>query len=294
MTYPQELRENTNLSDSLYPVNLFRNVCQTGEIGRTALYLHWHEHFEIIYVAEGSAFFHIDRQQYEATPGTILIVPSSGLHVGYAATEEQITYWSLVFNRSLLDSPFHDPIHERYLSPYLEGTLRFPAKLDGGEELRPILDIILSVIQEYEQKERAYELVVKAKIHLLFTYLSRHFHPSRGNEISNSLDKRMERFKTLILYIQKNYNEKLSLVEAARMVNLTPFHFCAVFKAATGRTYVDYVNRMRMDIAERFLRNGETVTETASKVGIGNLNYFTKLFKQIKGLTPSQVKKLNP
>ncbi|XEC94792.1 AraC family transcriptional regulator [Paenibacillus tarimensis] len=293
MTYPQELRENTNLSDSLYPVNLFRNVCPAGEIGRTALYLHWHEHFEIIYVAEGSAFFHIDREQYEATSGTILIVPSSGLHVGYAATEEQITYWSLVFNRSLLDSSFHDPIHERYLSPYLEGTLRFPAKLDSGEELRPVLDIILSVIYEYEQKERAYELIVKAKIHLLFTYLSRHYHPSRGNEISHSLDKRMERFKTLILYIQKNYNEKLSLVEAARMVNLTPFHFCAVFKAATGRTYVDYVNRLRMDIAERLLRDGETVTETASKVGYGNLNYFTKLFKQIKGMTPSQVKKLN-
>jgi len=75
------------------------------------------------------------------------------------------------------------------------------------------------------------------------------------------------------------------------MVNLTPYHFCNVFKAATGRTFVDYVNRYRMDIAERLLKEGATVTEAAAKVGYDNLNYFTKTFKRIKGVTPSEMKK---
>ncbi|GBG05668.1 hypothetical protein PAT3040_00152 [Paenibacillus agaridevorans] len=291
MTYPMELRENTNLSDSLYPVNMFRNFSPSGEAGRTVLYLHWHEHFEIIYMAEGSACFHIDRQQYEARPGTLLIVPSGGLHVGYAATDCQIQYWSLVFNRSLLESPFQDPLHERYVSPYLDGSLRFPVQLDDGEGVRPIVEIFRGMIKEFERKERAYELVVKAQVHLLFSLLSRYCYPLSSNDSPALLDKRMERFKSLILYIQTHYAEKLPLSEAARMVNLTPYHFCNVFKAATGRTYVDFVNRLRMDMAERQLREGANVTETASRVGFGNLNYFSKLFKQIKGVSPSEVRK---
>jgi len=260
-------------------------------MGRTALYLHWHDHFELIYMTAGEATFYIDRQQYEVFPGDLLIVPSGALHVGYASTEEQIEYLALVFNRSLLESPFQDPVHERYLAPYLEGELRFPVDIHGFADQQRMKDILHSIIDEYERKAPAYELVVKSQVHLLFTLLARAYAPIHQEEIGIAVDRRMERIKDALLYIQSHYHEKLSLKEAARMVNLTTYHFCNVFKSATGRTFVEYVNRYRMDMAERLLREGATVTEAAGKVGYGNLNYFTRLYKQIKGITPSETKK---
>lgn len=291
MTYPLELRENTYLSGGYYPVNLFRNVCAPGPNGRTALYLHWHEHFEIIYVVSGTVSFYIDRQRYDASAGELLFVPSGGLHVGYCTTEERVEYWALVFNRSLLDGPYGDAIHDRYLAPFLDGKLRFPVKPDRSERLEPVRELLRSIKDEFEQKPLAYELAVKAKVYLLFTLLARDCFPERENDLAVPADKRMERFKTLLLHIQKHLDRKLTLAEAARMMNLTPYHFCSVFKAATGRTFVDYVNRLRMDEAEKLLLGGATVTEAAGRVGCGSLNYFTKLYKQIKGTTPSATKR---
>lgn len=292
MTYPSELKESTNLSDNLYPVNLFHNVCPSGEIGRTALYMHWHDHFEIIYMTSGEASFHIDQKRYDASPGDLLIVPGGGLHVGYASTREQVEYWSLVFNRSLLVSPVQDPVHDHYLKPYLEGHLQFPVKLEGHHaDVERIHQLMRSIIDEYERKEPAYELVIKSKVHLIFTLLSRIHGPAQREESAQQTYRRMDRIKEALLYIQNHYDQKMTLTEAAQMVNLTPYHFCHVFKAATGRTFVEYVNRYRMDIAHQLLQEGMTVTEAAQKVGCGNLNYFTKLFKKIKGFTPSEAKK---
>ncbi|WP_461671303.1 AraC family ligand binding domain-containing protein, partial [Mycobacterium tuberculosis] len=152
MIHPIELRENTFLIDNHYPLNLFLNRCNVGEIGRTALYLHWHDHFEFIYMAAGNVIFHIDGQQYDASPGDILIVPSGVLHVGYAASNEEIQYWALVFNRSLLEGAASDPIHGRYLTPYLQGKIRFPAKINDSSLLDPIRDIFNDIISEFEER----------------------------------------------------------------------------------------------------------------------------------------------
>ena len=66
-----------------------------------------------------------------------------------------------------------------------------------------------------------------------------------------------------------------------------------MFKRLTGRTFVDYVNLTRMNEAERPLRERTlTITEIAGIVGRGNPNYFTKLYKQYKGMTPSQARLL--
>lgn len=293
MTYPVELREDTKLPNGPYPVNLFRNVSPSGAADRNVLFLHWHDHFELICMAAGKAVFHIDSQPFETLPGDLLIVPSGGLHVGYAVSEEPVEYWSLVFNRSLLGDPDGDPIHERYLSPYLDGKLRFPVRLDKRAAEYPTYQAIVGRIrEEFDRRSPAYELVVKAELLLLFSLLSRSCLPEHGTDAVNVSNRRIERFKSLILHIQTHYREPLTVSEAARMVHLNPYYFCKAFKSATGRTFVDFVNRCRMDEAERLLSGGGmTVTEAAERVGCGNLNYFTRLYKQIKGMTPSEARR---
>lgn len=76
MSYPNDLKEYPQLEGSTYPFRLFFNECRHAKIGQNILFLHWHEHFEIIIMQAGSAIFHIDSKPYELHPGEVLFVPS--------------------------------------------------------------------------------------------------------------------------------------------------------------------------------------------------------------------------
>lgn len=292
MTYPQDLMEKTPLWDSSYPIRFYRNRPQTAAKDDNILYLHWHEHFEIIDMQVGKAIFHIDSRPYEANAGDLLFVPAGALHVGYNAADEAIEYVAVVFNASLLRVMHPDPVHERYILPFLDGRVPLPAKLLAEDELTaPYRKLIRESTTEFEHKNAAYELVIKHNFQLLFALLSRQFLPEKFID-KPAPARHSESFKPLIRHIESHIAEPLSVEQAARMVNLNPYHFCKTFKKLTGRTFVDYVNWLRINEADRLLRETEcTVTEIAERIGCGNANYFTKLYKKYKSFPPSDVRR---
>lgn len=292
VTYPKELREITSLEEKTYPFQLFINSCPNAKINQNILYMHWHEHFEIIMMIDGSAIFHIDSQPYEVNPGEVLIVPAGGLHVGYSLIEGDLQYMSIVFNGSLFNDWVHDPVHAKFVAPYVEGRLQYPVKLDMQGDRAVHYSLLEQIVQEYKTKNPAYQLITKSYLHLLFTLLARDCLPQQlANKPKEHYSMNRERFKPLLKHLENNYADKISIEQAAKHVNLNPYHFCKMFKKLTGRTFVEYVNVFRINEAERLLMQSDlTVTEIAGKVGCDNPNYFTKLFKQYKGMTPSQLR----
>lgn len=295
MTYPKELKEYPKLEEKTYPFRLFFNQSRDAKPEQNILFLHWHEHFEIIVMREGRAIFHVDSKPYEAGPGDVIMVPSGGLHVGYSLYSGDISYVSIVFHASLFKDRNQDSQHEQFVAPYLSNLYQFPVMpaVQNPEcaSYYPLLD---RIINEVEAKEPAFQLVIKNQLHLFFTLLSRVFPPQQMNDRQQSERHSVnrERFKPLLEYLETHIDQKMSIESAARFVNLNAFHFCKTFKKLTGRTFIDYVNLCRMDEAERLLREtGLSITEISGRVGCDNPNYFTKLYKQYKGQTPSGVRK---
>lgn len=294
MTYPKELREHTRLDEKTHPVQFFFNRCPSAKLGQQILFLHWHEHFEIILMQQGTGVFHIDSQPYEAGPGDVLIVPAGGLHVGYSACEDDIAYLSIVFNSALFQQWVHDPHHAQYVLPYLEGRIQFPVK---PAALDPAVtrhyDLLEQAAAEFAAKAPGYLLLVKAQLHMLFVHLSRAFLPLQLPEHrARPFIHNRERFKSLILDIETRFADKHSAVDAARAVNMSLHHFCKMFKKLTGRTFIEYVHVCKVNEAERLLLETDmTMTEIAERIGCDNPNYFTKLFKQYKGIAPSYLRK---
>ncbi|MEK3883994.1 AraC family transcriptional regulator [Paenibacillus sp. PL2-23] len=294
MTYPKELREATRLSEKSYPYMFFFNRHKGVKIGQSILFLHWHEHFEIIVMRQGSAIFHIDSQPYEAEPGDVLLVPAGGLHVGYSTCDGVVAFISIVFNGALFNDWVHDAIHAKYVSPYLEGRVQFPVKpLVHEPSCLEHFRLLDQAIAEFKAGQPAYQLVIKSQLHMLVTLLARTFLPKQLPERASSryIENR-ERFKSLIQYVEARFAERITIEDAAKRLNLNPHHFCKMFKKLTGRTFIEYVNLCRMNEAERLLLDGTlTITEVAGRVGCDNPNYFTRLFKNYKGVTPSQFRK---
>ncbi|MNO89028.1 Bifunctional transcriptional activator/DNA repair enzyme AdaA [compost metagenome] len=289
-----ELWENTILEHKLYPIQLFQNQCNNSKSNDCILYLHWHEHFEIIVMRKGRALFHIDSRPYVVETGDVVIIPGGSLHVGYSLGDEDICYDCIVLNASLFNDWIPDPIHAQYVAPYLDGRLRFPVKpTDHNETCIRYYPLLDEAIAELVAKHPAYQLVVKSKLHVLFTLLSRMFMPHQmADKPAEMYFPNHERFKLLIQRLECNFSEKMTVEQAAKQVNLNPYYFCKLFKRLTGRTYIEFVNVCRMNEAKRLLMESNySITEIASKVGCENPNYFTKLYKQYMGMTPSQCRR---
>lgn len=88
--------------------------------------------------------------------------------------------------------------------------------------------------------------------------------------------------------IRERFAEHLTLPEAARAVNASTRYFCKVFKDATGMTFIEYLNRVRVEKAQHLLRNPNLrVSEVAFEVGFESLSQFNRTFKRLTGQTPT-------
>jgi len=90
-------------------------------------------------------------------------------------------------------------------------------------------------------------------------------------------------------YIEEHQNEDLSLGQVAKAVNTSTFHFCKMFRKATGLTFTDYVSRARIEKAKNLLLNPNLrVSEIAYQVGFQSLTHFNRVFKKVSGQSPSR------
>lgn len=104
-----------------------------------------------------------------------------------------------------------------------------------------------------------------------------------------TVDPEISRF---LDWLEIHVDQTISLEEAAGRCALGKSQFCSLFKKATGETFVNYVNRMKMRKALILLENGALqVQEVAMKIGISDLSYFSRLFKKYHGISPSDVRK---
>jgi AraC-like DNA-binding protein len=85
------------------------------------------------------------------------------------------------------------------------------------------------------------------------------------------------------------YQDKLSLEQAAREACLSPFHFHRLFTSAFGETPHEFLTQRRLALAKRLLAAGEmSVTEVCFEVGYSSLGSFSQKFHTLAGRSPSE------
>lgn len=93
-------------------------------------------------------------------------------------------------------------------------------------------------------------------------------------------------------YIREHYMNNVALKDVAQNIGVTPGYLSTLFTQNTEYSFIDYLNRVRVDHACNYLHNSALKTyEVAHKVGFKDEKYFTKVFKKIKGISPSQYRK---
>lgn len=105
--------------------------------------------------------------------------------------------------------------------------------------------------------------------------------------LEEPLNKRVEN------YIHNHLEEKITLADLINTFHVGKTTLCSTVKAKSGITVSELIRRIRIEEAKNLLGTDSlAIYEIARRVGIDDYNYFTKVFKQETGLTPSAYREL--
>ncbi|MFI2365000.1 helix-turn-helix domain-containing protein [Promicromonospora sp. NPDC019610] len=92
--------------------------------------------------------------------------------------------------------------------------------------------------------------------------------------------------------IDRDYARPLDVPTLARIAHVSPSHFSRSFRAAFGETPHRYLQRRRLERAMALLRNTATpVTEIALQVGSNSLGTFSRTFRDVVGVSPTEYRR---
>lgn len=104
-------------------------------------------------------------------------------------------------------------------------------------------------------------------------------------DIKRGEEKRMS---NIIQFTLNEYGRSISLEEVASIANMTKEAFCRYFKERTRKTYVSFLNEIRISNACRLLMDPQkTKASIACEVGFSNLSHFNRIFRKVMGQTPT-------
>ena len=153
------------------------------------------------------------------------------------------------------------------------------ARISNAPEFCLVFESLLNEMKSF-QSCRAYS--VFANLLQLFSMLHRRLDPAtthtmRSSEIAFAID-----------YIRAHVTEPLKLEDVAERLGLHPSHVSRRFRQETGRTYTDFVRTERIRRAKQLLEAGLAVGTVATQSGFGSIHAFSRTFRRITGVVPSQ------
>ncbi|QEM10857.1 AraC family transcriptional regulator [Mucilaginibacter rubeus] len=110
------------------------------------------------------------------------------------------------------------------------------------------------------------------------------------HEVSDNLHElsSSSRFAYVLEYIRVHLSDKLNIDALSQMAFMSKASFFRAFKHELGISPVDYIIKERLQLAKQLMNNpNNSISEACFKAGFNNLNYFSRAFKKIEGITPS-------
>lgn len=259
-----ELYEKIPELPTLVKINLYDNI-------RKPLFpIHWHGHLEIHYIIEGTAVVRCENDVCRLRAGDCIIINSNELHEGLDGSCRHLCIlvpWHFIKNNNII--------------------LRRVVKDSQIEEMAKC------IIKEYKSHDKAQDIAILGYVALILTRLYRNYvFKEMKAENYKAYSERILLLNEVVKFIHENYCDDLQLCGITERFNVNMYHFCHIFKDFTGKTFKEYLNKVRIDKAEEFLMNTDVpISEIAFLCGFNDSNYFSRKFRQIKGKTPRELRK---
>ena len=228
--------------------------------------------YEIICVTKGKVYMREGEHEYLVEQGQVMLLSPNVLHYGTRVTSDVGFYWVHFTGNDVTNIlryyGFTKDKHVYYCGKVLEYQNHFRL-----------------MIQELQMCKEHYAEMLEMHLREIFIMIHRHLQTRtrmNNSQISEDID-------AATLYFNEHYNEEINIEEYAQSHNMSTSWFIRNFKQYTGFTPLQYILSVRIYNAEALLKsNMYNITEVASIVGYDNPLYFSRTFKKLKGISPSE------
>lgn len=244
---------------------------------------HYHPEYELTYILKGNGNRIVGNSYEQFDDGDLVLLGSNLPHTWSNKETNNTPSEAIVIQFS---KEFISPFVELHESLLIKNMLESSVRGMRFEEDAIVIAKLIA-LTESSGVDRIIQLIA-----LLDDLSKKHSTLIAPNTFHNVVSRKNElRINKVCVFIQNNFYQKISLKEVADLIHLTESNFCKFFKKATGKTYSNYLNELRINEACRMLVQTEkTISQISFDCGFETLSYFNRVFLEKKMMTPSRYK----
>ncbi len=228
-----------------------------------------HQEFVMAYAISGRASYRCGEENLSIGPGDLLLFPKGLRRLGRSDPQDPWTFFSVGFELHFADSR----VEERLAA--------LPRRVAAGNALE-LYRLFSELERAWTARAPGYLLRCRGILSQLLGVFV-HACARSAQPVSHG-----RKLIAVVELLQRDYARGYPVAELAAMAELSPSRFRVLFKEFTGHPVTRFQNGLRINRAKDLLLSGEyTVTETAQRVGFGDVYYFSRLFKKLTGVKPS-------
>lgn len=268
-----------------FSVNCFE---EDNKVRNISTSMHLHREIEMMRVSRGKVLYRIleREEEYILSEGDIIFVNVSIPHETESLIDD--TRVEIIqFNPHTIVGEMGKSF-SKYISAFLNIRNEAVRVFDkhSNAELSRCFD---NISYEYKNKQSGFEFNLLGNLYLVLGQLFK-----SGTILPFFADdEKLSEFSCIFEYIEQNFMNKVTMEEICKSNYISPSHFCRIFKKATGKTFVQYLNFRRAYEAEKLLfKTDMSVTEIAHAVGFSTASYFDKIFRKYYLISPTKYRKV--
>ncbi len=247
---------------------------------------HWHKAIEVVYAAKADSDIIINNNQYSVKEGDLVFIAGGDVH-SYPLSEGGERVF-ILFDLVDLDR------NNLWRDEYALLSKSVLIKKSSNKELHSrIIEHIKAILAEAADIKHGSRLVFLARIYDLVAIIIQNtnaYEQLKGNAKKDLLYK----IGHVVEYIKENYMEQITLKSVAEAAGFSEHYISRIFNQAMGITYRLYLNKVRIKHAEDMLiLNEDSISEIAFNCGFNSIPTFNRVFRDLKGCTPIQYRKMH-
>ena len=281
-------REMISHGTPLFPIAFYHD-----DLDRESVPWHWHDELEAVLVESGVMEISAGTRRYVLGAGQGLFINAGVLHAGRGRVGTHCKYHSLVFHPRLIGGGIDSIFWQAYLRPLIAGGMK-SVVLDGAQPWhRQALDAIERAWQEGANDAPGFEFRVRAALSELIFLLCRQI-PTQRTRATEKAQRDTERIKQMLRYIDQNYAEALTAPAIAASAMISESECLRCFRSTIGIPPIQYLKQYRVQkAAELIASTDRKIADIAASCGFPDTSYFTRSFREIKGVTPGEYRRRN-
>lgn len=243
---------------------------------------HWHRSLELFYVVNNGCTVWKNGKTRKLYDDDLEIINSGEPHEYYDFQDGSQEGCSVIISYSFLKELFPE-----FDDWYFVIKKDIPA-------YEKLTEIIMKMCEVSDSDDSWKILVLRSLLYELLYILITYFKFEKKEIIDIKTQKYEERYKSILEYIKRHYNEKISLSKISEHFALSPEYFSRSFKKYTGITFTQYVKSLRVENAKKLIINSDlSIIDISYLVGEPDVKTLIMDFKQEMLMTPNQFRKMN-